>query len=432
MDCASLAVQEHRCANGFRALLLEAHHAPVVCVSIWYRAGSRHDPPGRSGMAHLLEHMMFKGTPRYPRGSYDRILHLQGAANNASTWYDRTNYYVMIGSDRYPIALELEADRMRNTLLTEEDLAPERTVVLNELDRSEDEPVAALLDRIHALAFLQHPYRRPVIGWRQEVAQIGADEIRSFYDSYYQPQNAFLVAAGDFTPAEMIAEIEAHFGVLAGSAQPAAQPVQELPQRGERRCELRKAGHSRILALAYKVPPRASDDGYALDVIAQVLGQGRTSRLYGALVERGLAIDVGAENQSMPIDPFLFYVEAELTREVDAAQVEERIAREIERLCREPVTDRELARARKRARVGFVMRQDSVSARAFLIGEFEITTGWPFVRDYLDRLDAVTPEDVRAAARRYLVADERTVGLFRPRESPSQADARGVAQTGAR
>jgi zinc protease len=386
-----LQIAEHRCENGLLVLMLEAETAPVVCVSVWFRAGSRHDPSGGSGAAHLLEHMMFKGTPQYPKGEYDRILHALGGINNASTWLDRTNYSVLIGNDRYTTALELEADRMRGARLDANDLEDERGVVLTELDSGQDEPASALVDQLVAMAFLKHPYRRPVIGWRADVEAISQDELSGFYDRYYQPGNAFLVVVGQFR-----------------------REAREAPQRGERRFELRKAGEQELWAAAYRTPQRADEDALLMDVLAQVLGHGRTSRLYKALVDSGLAVHVSAENQSMPADPYLFFLDVEPAQGVEIARIEEVVDAETARLCREPIREEELRRARKRARVDFTSRRDSVSALAFLIGELEVSTGWGYLQGYLDRLEQVTPEQVKDAAARHLVRDRRTVGHFRP------------------
>ncbi len=412
-----LPIEERRLANGLTVLMLETHTAPVVCLSVWFRAGSRHDPQGRSGTAHLLEHMMFKGTARHPKGDYDHLLHGLGAINNASTWLDRTNYYILIGSDRYATGLELEADRVRGALLLPADLADERQVVLNELDRNEDDPGVALFDRLLALAFLEHPYRRPVIGWRQDVGAIGVEDVRAFYDTHYQLSNAFLTIVGAFARDAMLADLERTFGCIDPGAAPPASPVTEPEQRGERRFELRKAGQQEILGLAHRAPQRAHDDAFALDVLAQVLGHGRTSRLYRALIESGLAVNASAENQSIPVDPYLFFIDAEPADGVAPARIEEVIDEEISRLAREPISAREMERARKRARVEFVMRRDSVSALAFLIGELEVSTGWRLAQTYLERLEAVTPDRVQAAAARYLTRDARTVGRFRPTEA---------------
>jgi zinc protease len=407
-------VTEHAWPNGLKALLLETHQAPIVCLSIWYRAGSRDDPPGGTGTAHLLEHLTYKGTHRHPKGEYDRILHAQGALHNASTWLDRTGYHILIGNDRYPIGLELEADRMRGACLDARDLRDEIPVVANEIARNEDEPMAALFERLQALAFLQHPYGHPVLGWSQDLEAASVEGLRGFYDHRYQPGNAHLAVVGDFRTETMLAEITRTFGAIPPGPTPARRPVVEPPQRGERRFELRKAGRQELWAAAYKVPSRSHGDGYALDVLAHVLGQGRTSRLYRALIESGLAVGAGAENQATPADPFLFLVDADLARGASREKVEEAVEREIARLAREPVGREEIDRARKRARVEFVMRRDKVSAQAFLLGEFEATVGWRFVETYLERLSAVEPEDVMRVAGRYLVREERTVGHFRP------------------
>ncbi len=413
---ADLEVEERRLDNGLTVLLLETNTAPVVCISVWYRAGSRHDAQGRSGTAHLLEHLMFKGTARHPKGDYDRVLHALGAINNASTWLDRTNYYILIGSDRYAAGLELEADRMRGALLRPEDLADERPVVLNELDRNEDDPGVALWDRLLAIAFLEHPYRRPVIGWRQDVEAITREDLRAYYDAHYRPNNAFLTIVGAFDRAQMLDGVQRAFGELEPGPVVARPAVTEPEQRGERRFELRKAGQQEILGLAYRAPRRAEDEAFALDVLAQVLGHGRTSRLYQALVDSGLAVSVGAENQSIPVDPYLFFIDVEPAEGVSPGRIEEVIDAQIAKLAQEPIHPRELARALKRARVEFVMRRDSMSALAFLIGELEVATGWRLARDYLARLDRVTAEQVQAVAARYLVSDARTIGHFRPTE----------------
>ncbi|MCK4303976.1 MAG: insulinase family protein, partial [Candidatus Eisenbacteria sp.] len=353
-------------------------------------------------------------TQCHPKGDYDRILHALGAANNASTWLDRTNYYVLAGSDRYETALELETDRMRGALLSAGDLEDERRVVLNELDRNADDPGAALADRTVALSFLEHPYRRPVIGWRQDVESITRAYLQSYYDRYYQPNNAFLVAVGRFQSAEMIEAIERQFGSIPPGDPPKQLSVIEPPQRGERRFELRKAGQQELMVVAYHAPQRADRDALAMDVLAQILGHGRTSRLYKSLVDSQLAVHASAENQSMPMDPFLFMLDIELAHGVEMSRVEEAIDQEIARLTREPVSLQEMQRARKCARVGFIMRSDSVSALAFLIGEFEVSTGWKPLQSYLDRLEAVSAEDVMEVAQRYLVREARTVGHFRP------------------
>jgi zinc protease len=415
MNPLGMHVEEHRLPNGLVVLLVENHTAPLVCVSVWYRVGSRDDPPGKAGMAHLLEHMLFKGTPRYPRGAYDQILHRLGASANASTSLDRTNYYVLSGSDRYGVALDLEADRMRNVQFAPADLADEQRVVLNELAQAEDDPASALHDQVQRAAFAEHPYGHPVLGWREEVASITPDELRAFYDDYYQPGNAYLVVAGDFEPRRMLAEIEAAFGPLPTGAQPDRVTAAGAAGAEEQRVELRRAGEHELLLVAYRAPARGAPESYAHDVLAQILGRGRTSRLYRALVEPGHAVQVSAANQAIGRDPFLFVIEVELPRSADAVAVESILAAEIEALGRGEFRAEELARARKRARAGFILRGDRISTRAFLVGESEAVAGWRFMDDYLQRVEAVTPADLSAAARGTLDPAARIWGHFRPR-----------------
>ncbi|MFH1144095.1 MAG: pitrilysin family protein [Candidatus Eisenbacteria bacterium] len=419
MNVTGYSVEEYRLSNGLLVLLLPAHEAPVVCVSVWYRAGSREDPPGRGGTAHLLEHMLYKGTQRYPKGVYDQVLHRLGGITNASTSHDRTNFYILITRDRYPRALELEADRMRGAAWGEDDFRDEVSVVLNELEQNEDDPGAALFDRLQAEAFLAHPYGRPVIGRRAEVETLTSGDLRTFYDRHYQPANSFLVIAGDFETGEMREQIERTFGSLPSPPAPSRPPVCEAEQARERRIELRKAGGHELHMAGYKVPARHHPDSYALDVLAHALGQGRLSRLYRALVEPGFAVQAVAENQTMGTDPFLFVIDVEPALRVPAERVAAILDEEIARIVREGIRADELERACKRARVGFILRRERVSSRAFLIGESEALGSWRLLESYLDQLDRVTVEGVAAAARRYLTPTQRTWAHFIPVGPPA-------------
>jgi zinc protease len=427
MIVSGYTVTEHRLDNGLLALLLPTHEAPVVCVSVWYRVGSRDEDPGRTGTAHLLEHMLYKGTRRFPKGIYDQMLHRLGALTNASTSFDRTNYYILITRDRYPTALDLEADRMRGALWTEADFRDERSVVLNELERNEDDPGSALFDRLQAAAFRVHPYGRPVSGQREEVAALSSEDLQAFYQRHYQPANAFLAVAGDFVADEMKAAIDRTFGAIQGGQPPARVPAAEPEQQGERRTEMRKAGGTELILAGYKAPARAHADSYALDVLAHALGYGRTCRLYRALVERGLAVEVGAENNTIGADPFLFVIDFEPARGVAAERLSAVLEAEIDRVAREGIRPEELARARKRARIDFILRRERVSSRAFLVGECEALGSWRLVETYLESLEQVTLADVAEAARRYLRPERRTWAHFRPNGQERTPGVRGHA-----
>jgi zinc protease len=415
--------------NGLKVIVLESHATPNVCCSIWYRAGSKHETAGATGLAHLLEHMMFKGTRRFPKGEFDRILHRNGAINNASTWLDRTNYYELIKADRLDIVLELEADRMRGALFQHSDLEDEMPVVRNELERDEDDPESNLFHRIQSLAFLEHPYHWPTIGWKADVEAIRAEQIRRFYDTFYHPNNAFLVIVGDVDTEETFRLVEKHFGRIPPGPEPPKVVTVEPPQKGERRVVIRKPGENDYLGMAFRIPQRRHPDNYALDLLGQILGQGRTSRLYKALVERKLAVRTTAVNYATLEDPFLFFLEAEVAPEVEPRLVEEAVEETLARLRDEPVEPRELERAKKRNRVEFVYRRDRVSRQAFFLGELEVSCGWRFGQTYLEAMERVSVEDIQRVARTYLVADSRTVGWYLAVRDGETASGENVQET---
>lgn len=428
-----------RLENGLELFLLPAADVPLVAVSVWYRVGSRHDPPGHSGMAHLLEHMLYKGSARYPRGEYDRRLHAEGAVHNASTWFDRTQFAILLGADRYRLALELEADRMRGALLSASDVRDEIGVVLHELQAGRDEPGARFFEELHTVAWPRHPYGRPVAGWAGEVAALDAAALRRFYDDHYWPDNAYLVIAGDFEIGRMQADIDATFGSIrarpgtagtAGTDPATCAATAAGPQDardghaqvdlapGERRFELRRVGGQEEITFAYRVPGRADRDAYALDLLAQLLGHGRTSRLYRALVAPGHAVHVAAENMSLLRDPYFFCLDVEPVPGVPATCLEALVEAEIARLGREPVAAAELASVCKRVRADFILRSERLAARTALVGELEASVGWTYLSTYLERLAAVTPHELLAAARRCLQPDRRVIGHYRPRPAP--------------
>ena len=418
------STSEHILDNGLKVIVVESHGTPAVCCSVWYRAGSKHESAGTTGLAHLLEHMMFKGTERFPKGELDRILHRIGAINNASTWMDRTNYYELISADRLDAVLELEADRMRGALFTQRDIEDEMPVVRNELERDEDDPHSNLFERIQSTAFLEHPYHWPTIGWKSDVEAIRAEQIREFYDRFYHPGNAFLVIAGDVTPEQAVAAARRAFGgIPAGPA--ARRPVTVEPaQKGERRLTIRKPGENDILAMAFRIPQRLHPDNYALDLLGQVLGQGRTSRLYRALVEKKIATRVSAANNASLEDPYLFVLDADVAPGVDPAAAEEAVQGVLDEVRSGTVLPEEMERAKKKNRVDFIYRKDRVSRQAFFVGELEIACGWRFGSTYLEETEKVTVEDILRVAGTYLVSDARTVGFYlAARDAPAPVTA---------
>src|SRR5262245_39016978 len=311
-------VTETRLPNGLRVLTKEVHSAPVVSVSVWYRVGSRDEHTGITGISHLLEHMMFKGTPRYRVGEIARTLFLNGASFNASTFYDWTSYYETLAADRLELAVELEADRMAHSRIDKADLDSEMTVVRSELEGGENDPETLLRQAVTATAIQAHPYHWPVIGWRSDVEQMPREALHAYYRTHYGPNNATVVIVGDFETKRALDLVRKHFGPLAPIPTPPPVYTTEPEQRGERRVTVSQAGALPIVMLAYRVPAATNPDFYALDVLGTLLGEGRTGRLYQALVETELASEVDAGAPSLR-DPFLFFVTATARPGVSAA-----------------------------------------------------------------------------------------------------------------
>jgi zinc protease len=419
-EALTAGVQETRLPNGLTLLVKEVRNAPVVSFSVWYRVGSRNEHTGITGVSHLLEHMLFKGTRRYRLGEIPRTLFLNGASFNASTYYDWTNYYATIAADRLELAVRIEADRMVNSRIDKADLDAEMTVVRSELEGGENSPGRLLWQAVVAAAFQAHPYQWPVIGWRSDVENLPHEALRRYYRTHYGPNNAVAVVVGDVTAAEALRVVRTHFGPIKPIPKPPEVYTVEPPQRGERRVIVRRGGSLPMVLIAWKVPEARHPDSYALDVLAGVLGEGRTSRLYQALVEKGLASRVDAGAPSLR-DPFLFYVSATARPGVTADRLEAALLEEVERVTAAPVTDEELGRAQRRAEADFVFQTNSVTAQARQLGYWAMLGDWRYLETYLDRVRALGPADVQAVARRYFVAESRTVGRFVPTDGGGAA-----------
>jgi zinc protease len=413
-------VQETVLPNGLTVLVKEVRSAPVVSFSVWYRAGSRNEHTGITGVSHLLEHMLFKGTRQYRLGEIARTLFLNGAAFNASTYYDWTNYYATVAADRLELAMRIEADRMVNSRIDKADLDAEMTVVRSELEGGENSPGRLLWQAVVSVAFQAHPYNWPVIGWRSDVENVPRDAIYRYYRTHYGPGNAVAVVVGDVTAADALRLLRQHFGPIKAIPKPPEVYTVEPPQRGERRVAVRRSGSLPMALIAWKAPPALHPDTYALDVLAGVLGEGRTSRLYQALVEKGVASRVDAGSPSLR-DPFLFYVSATARPGVTAERLETALLEEVERVAATPITDEELARAQRRAEADFVFQTNSVTAQARQLGYWAMIGDWRYLTTYLDRIRALTAADVQAVARRTFSVDTRTVGHFVPSDGGGPA-----------
>ena len=402
--------------NGLRVILLENHKAPLVTFHVWYRVGSRNEEWGKTGLSHMLEHMMFKGTKKYGPEEYSCIIQENGGETNAFTSRDYTGYYATLRSDRVQVVMDLEADRMQNLNLREEDFVTERMVVMEERrQRTEDDPQAFLMEQLEATAFQVQPYHWPIIGWMEDIQRFTLEDLKKYYQTYYHPANAFLVAVGDFKRGEMLSRIEKTFGGIPQGIAPRQEKPKDPPQAGERRISLRKEAQLPFLVWGYRIPNLQHPDAYVLEVINAILSGGKSSRLHQKLVlEKQLVLEADAENSFLSKDPALFYVYATPLPGKQVGEVEKALEEEIERLQKEPVDKRELEKVKNQLESSFIYSQDSLFFQAMLLARYEIAQIWKVIDQYLPLIQRVTPEDIQRVARRYLNPDNRTAGTLVP------------------
>jgi zinc protease len=409
-------VREHILANGLKLILLEDHKAPTAVFQLYYRVGSRDDAPGRTGQAHLLEHMMFKGTEKVGPEEYSKIIQRNGGQTNAFTSPDKTTYFATLASDRLSVVVDLEADRMANLIISDDQYEPEKRVVMEERRmRVDDSPVSALFERLNATAYEAHPYRYPIIGWMEEIRQSSAADLAAHFRAYYLPNNAFIVVVGDFDSAALIAEVERAFAAIpAGPLPPAVRSV-EPTQRGPKRVELRRPAQLSFVALAHHTPNLRSKDAPALEVLAEILAGGESARLHRELVYRQrIARSVGAEYDFNSIDPGNLMIYAQPLPGRSPEEVEKALLVEIARIQAEQPSEREMQAAVNQIEASFVFGQDSFFYQGMLLGDFEAAGDWRWLDDYLPAVRGVRAEDVLRVARFYLVESNRTTGVLRP------------------
>jgi zinc protease len=386
---------------------------------VTYHVGSRNERTGHTGATHMLEHLMFKGTERYHKRKGTSIfetLQRVGAQVNASTWLDRTNYYEMLPTEHLPLALDIEADRMRGALLDPTDVESERTVILNERDRNQNDAVSRLFDEVWATAFVAHPYHHPTIGWKSDIESITVDGLREYYDTFYWPNNATVSIVGQFDRQEALAEVADHFGPHHAAPHEIPQVTTEEPeQTGRRRVTVRQDGQLGAVLMAYKSPPAVDPDSDALDVLARILASGKGSRLFRRCTDQGLTSDVFGINFRLR-DPGLFSVFGYLAPEADHETVEHAIEEEIEKIQTDGVSQDELDRARSQLRAQIAFDRDGPMKVASQLNEAIAAGDWKLYTQYLDRLDEVTVDDVQRVAQTYLATDTSTVGWYVPTE----------------
>jgi len=409
-------VTEKVLPNGLKVLLKEEHKAPVVTFQVWYRVGSRNERLGKTGMSHLLEHMMFKGTKKYGPKTFSQTVQRNGGNDNAFTSQNYTAYFENFAADRIGIALDLESDRMQNLLIEPREYLSEREVVKEERRmRYEDDPVNTMVEQLMSVAFSAHPYQWPVIGWMADINNITRDDLYSHYKAYYSPNNATIVIVGDFDTNKVFALIEKAFGGMPRGADIPVVAAVEPKHTGERRVIVKKQAELPAVFAGYIAPTLKHPDSYALDVLQGILSSGKSSRLYRSLVyEKQIALYAGGDYDNISTDPNLFYLYAGVMPGKTPEEVEKALYAEVDRFKTEPVTDEELQKAKNQTEAGFIMGQDSIFSQAMQLGQFETVASWRLLEKYLDNIRAVTKEDVMRVAKEYFIEDNRTVGTLVP------------------
>jgi len=333
--------------NGLKVIMLENHKSPVVTFQIWYKVGSIVESSQQTGLTHLMEHMMFKGTERYPKGEFSKIVARNGGTENAFTSDDYTAYFEKLSSDRLGLSLDLESDRMKNLKLEPREFALELEVVKEERrSRSDDDPAALAMEQLYALAFQVHPYHNPTIGWMSVLENLQFENLSQFYRNYYHPNNAVIVVVGDIASQQLLPQIKQYFAPISQGEKPKRRIMVEPAQRGERRMILRRPAQLPFLAIGYHAPQLNHPDSYALEMLANILSNGRSSRLYQDLIyDKRLAMYAEAFYNRIKTDPEMFGFAAGLQPGKEAGEVEAAIYAQVERIKAELVQDDELAKA---------------------------------------------------------------------------------------
>ncbi|BAT72461.1 peptidase M16 [Thermosulfidibacter takaii ABI70S6] len=406
--------------NGLKVIVVEDHSTPTVTFQVWYKVGSYYEQFGKTGISHLLEHMMFKGTKKYPTGEFSKIVSRNGGQENAFTSRDYTAYFENWASDRLEISMDLESDRMVNLQFDQEEFEREKSVVMEERRlRTEDDPTSLLVEEVYAAAYKAHPYHWPVIGWMKDIESITLEDLKKHYKTFYAPNNAVIVVVGDADADKVFSLVEKYFGDIPPRKDIPKFGYEEPPQEGERRVVV-KSPEARLPFIfgGFHVPNIGSGEEYTLKVLAVILGGGRSSRIYKKLVfETQKALYAGAYYSSKTKDPGLFCFYAAVEPGEKPEEVEKLLWEEIENLKNKGIDHRELEKAKNQVESDFIYGLDSNFYRAMNIGILEsIGRDWRYLNTFVDNVRKVTAEDVLRVARKYLVRDNLTIGYLLPEE----------------
>ena len=425
--------QEYKLENGLKIIVQEDHRSPVVVSHVWYKAGALDEVNGKTGVAHVLEHMMFKGTKKVPAGQFSRKIAAAGGRENAFTSQDYTAYFQQLEKSQLPLSFELEADRMANLNLTKEEFEKEIKVVMEERRwRTDDKPQAQVNEHFNSAAFRTHPYGRPVVGWMSDLENMRVEDTREWYNHWYAPNNAVLVVVGDVKADEVYKLAKQHFGKIKPKAVPERKPQKEPPQIGERRVVVKAPAKLPSLQIGFHTPvlndPNQDWEPYALEILASVLSGNDSARLNQKLVrESQVAVDVGAGYDMIARGrQGLFELAGSPSEGKTVAELEAAILQQIEKVKESGVTAEELKRVKAQVIAADVYQRDSVFYQAMQIGQLELTGfSWKILKDYPAKLSAVTSEQVQEVAKKYLVKDNMTVATLDPQPIDPNAKPKG-------
>ena len=425
--------QEYKLENGLKIIVQEDHRSPVVVSQVWYKAGALDEVNGKTGVAHVLEHMMFKGTKKVPAGQFSRKIAAAGGRENAFTSQDYTAYFQQLEKSQLPLSFELEADRMANLNLTKEEFEKEIKVVMEERRwRTDDKPQAQVNEHFNSAAFRTHPYGRPVVGWMSDLENMRVEDTREWYNHWYAPNNAVLVVVGDVKADEVYKLAKQHFGKIKPKAVPERKPQKEPPQIGERRVVVKAPAKLPSLQMGFHTPvlndPNQDWEPYALEILASVLSGNDSARLNQKLVrESQVAVDVGAGYDMIARGrQGLFELAGSPSEGKTVAELETAILQQIEKIKESGVTAEELKRVKAQVIAADVYQRDSVFYQAMQIGQLELTGfSWKILKDYPAKLSAVTSEQVQEVAKKYLVKDNMTVATLDPQPIDPNAKPKG-------
>ena len=421
VSLAEGVIHEYKLENGLKLIVKEDHRAPIMVSQVWYKVGSSYEHDGITGVSHVLEHMMFKGTKAVPSGEFSQIIAENGGSENAFTSQDYTAYFQTMEKSRLPVSFELEADRMRNLTIPDEEFLKEVQVVMEERRmRTEDNPQSLTYEQFNATAYASSPYRLPVIGWMDDLENLQVGDLRDWYQKWYAPNNATLVVVGDVDPEDVYAQAKKYFGPLKPGEISPAKPRLEMAQRGRKEIKVEAPAKLPYLVMGYKTPvvltAERSWEPYALEVLAGILDGGDGARLASELVRgKAVAASAGAGYDGHDRMESLFLLSGTPSNGHTVKDLEKALTEQVQRLRESSAAQEELDRVKAQLRADKVYEQDSIFYQAMQIGILEtVGLSWKDAERYLERIEAVTAEQVQAVANKYLVPDRLTVAELVP------------------